>query len=159
VGERKESRTAPVPRGSFVPTERFSADMLEEVPRQHVIDVLELYARAMAIPPQWAVERWSQNLERWSQQPKRGHPKRNVLVDTIRCVAVKRCAIRGQDKYKLAAAFLKRIPSQLFCGLSVTASPSAIKKSCLAAVNDEALLRHYLPLLAEAMDHGPFNTE
>jgi hypothetical protein len=138
--------------------------MLEEVPRQHVIDTLLVYAKARALPPTWAVERWSQH-----QQPKRGRPKRNVLVDKIRALAVLQCAIRGQDKYELAAKFLRRIPARMFCGLSVAASSSAIKKSFLAVlgnnypenmfrVHNESLLREYLPLLAEVLCDGPKKT-
>jgi hypothetical protein len=159
----KHKESQPVPRGSFVPTERFSFDMLEEVPRQHVIDVLELYAKAMALPPKWAVERWSQNLERWSQdqQPTRGRPKRSTLVDRIRFLAVSKCASRGADKYKRAAKLLKSVPAALFCGLSIAASPSVLKKSYLAfpvryrsgpQAREWAELRHYLPLLHEALD-------
>jgi len=51
---------------------------------------------------------------------------------------------------------LDSVPTALFCGLAVAASPSQIKKSHLAVAerhgNPEFLLRHYLPLLVEALD-------
>jgi hypothetical protein len=167
--KRSKPRTSPevpridpeVPRGAFVPTERFSFDMLEEVPRQHVIDTLLLYAKAMAVPPKWAVDRWSQT---WPKLKKDGHPNRNVLVDKIRSLAVIRCANRYEDKYELAEKLLKSVPIELFCGLSVNASASAIKKSYLAILgrgrydqnmfrlNTEWLLGEYLPLLFEALN-------
>lgn len=157
----KPSTESEVPlQASFTPTERFSFDMLNEIPRQHVIDTLELHAKLRLPPPHWAVERFGQ--QRTARTG--GRPKKNALVDSIRTLAAIKCSAHssGDKRYERASELLHSVPTELFCGLEVAASPSQIKKSYLAVVgrhrdelwrvNPEFLLRHYLPLLVEALD-------
>src|SRR5260370_25551730 len=112
------------------------------------------------LPPHWAVEGFGQ--QRTSKPG--GRPRKNALIDPIRTLAVIKCAAhiqQGDKRYERASELLHSVPTELFCGLEVAASPSQIKKSYLAVAerhgNPEFLLRHYLPLLVEALNRRTTN--
>jgi len=127
-------------------------DDLTEIPRAHTAHVLEEYAKVGMPPPQWAAERFG----RLSSPG--GRPRTNVLVNLIRAYAVEKCsAHRQHGRYERAAKLLHEIPAELFSGLEVAADAETLRKSCrnvlsLDRKSDEACLRHYFPLLIEAIE-------
>jgi len=130
-------------------------DHLAEVPRDHVVDVLEEYAKDAMPPPRWAAERFGQL---FPKEANGGRPRTNILVNLIRAFAVERCSVHGQrGRYERAARLLHKIPAELFSGLEVAADAETLRKSCrnvlsLDRKSDEACLRHYFPLLIEAIE-------
>jgi hypothetical protein len=130
-------------------------DHLAESPRDHVAYVLETFAKDRKPPPQWAAERFGQVFPRSANG---GRPRKNALLDLFRVFAVDKCGACGKrGRYERAARLLHEIPTELFSGLEVAAGADAMRNAYRSRLtfdlkNDYECLRHYFPLLVEAIE-------